>query len=58
MAKKKTKVIEDRLKYALQDFTKNISDKKFKKRVRKAGKILKDGLDLPGSSPNKKSTKK
>ena len=59
MAKKITKVIEARLKYALKDFTKDISDKKFKRHVKKAGKILKEGLELPGSivSEKKKSEK-
>jgi hypothetical protein len=54
MAKKINKVIEDRLMYALEDFTKDISDKKFKKHVRKAGRILRDGLELPVSSAMKK----
>ena len=58
MAKKINKVIESRLMYALEDFTKSISNKKFKKHVRKAGKILKDGLDLPGSSANEKKNSK
>jgi len=58
MAKKIKKVIESRLMYALEVFTKSISDKKFKKHIRKAGKILRDGLGLPGSSANEKKTSK
>jgi len=47
---KKTKAIEARVEYALQDFTRDISDKKFKKHVKKAGKILKAGLELPSTA--------
>ena len=50
MAKKIRKAIEARLEDALADFTRDISDKKFKKHVRKAVKILEDGLELPGSA--------
>jgi hypothetical protein len=51
MAKKITKIIQARVEEALSDFSKDISDKKFKKNLRKAGKILKDGLDLPKDTP-------
>jgi hypothetical protein len=61
MAKKKiTKVIQARVEDALADFSKDISDKKFKKHVKKAGKILQDGLELPeaASAVVKKKAKK
>ncbi len=61
MAKKKiTKVIQARVEDALADFSKDISDKKFKKHVKKAGKILQDGLELPetASAVKKKAKKK
>ena len=59
MAKKITKAIEARLGNALADFNKDISEKKFRKHLRKAGKILKDGLELPGPADNvKKKSKK
>ena len=51
MAKKITKIIQARVEEALSDFSKDISDKKFKKHLKKAGRILKDGLDLPGDMP-------
>ena len=54
MAKKIKKVIEARLERALADFNKDISKKKFRKHVRKAGKILKDGLELPRASKARK----
>ena len=58
MAKKINKVIEARLEDALADFTKDISDKKFRKHVRKAGKILSDGLELPNGMPAEDKTSK
>ena len=58
MAKKINKVIEARLEDALADFDKDISNKKFRKHLKKARKILKDGLQLHASSPNKKKKAK
>ncbi|HVX28135.1 MAG TPA: hypothetical protein VHB70_17435 [Parafilimonas sp.] len=54
MAKKTRKVIEANIEEALEGFDKKITDKKFKKHLKKASKILKDGLELPKSSKTKK----
>ena len=52
MAKKISKVIEARVENALSDLKKDISDKKFRKHLKKAGKILQEGLELPEASTN------
>lgn len=41
--------IEVKIEAALADFAKNTSDKKFKKHIKKAGKILSDGLAIPAA---------
>ncbi len=58
MAKKIRKLIENRVKKALSDLPKDLSDKKFKKHIKKAGKILSDGLELPAPSTKKKKNVK
>jgi len=40
--------VEAKLETALADFSKDVSNKKFKKHIKKASKILSDGLLLPG----------
>ena len=54
MERKLTKTIEARLGQALADLNRDISEKKFRKHLRKAGRILKDGLALPKASANGK----
>ncbi len=54
MSKKIGKLIQARVEEALSDFSKDISDKKFKKHIKKAGKILKDGLALPAANISEK----
>ncbi len=39
--------VEAKLETALADFKKGLSDKKFKKHIKKASKLLSDGLMLP-----------
>ena len=58
MAKKVRKVVEGRVAEVLADLPKGLSEKKFMKHVKKAGKILSDGLTLPDAAPAKKKNKK
>jgi len=44
--------VEAKIDAALADFTKDLSDKKYKKHIKKAAKILSDGLTV-ASSPKK-----
>jgi hypothetical protein len=56
-SKKETrKNIEARLEKALAGLSKDISEKKFRKHLRKAGKILSDGLHIPAKKPAKKKS--
>ena len=41
--------VETKITSALADFTKDLSDKKFKKHIKKAAKILSDGLVVSSS---------
>jgi len=50
--------IETKLTAALADFSKDVSDKKFKKHIKKAAKLLGDGLKptVTKAAPAKKET--
>lgn len=42
--------IEQKIETALAEFAKGISEKKFKKHIKKAAKIVSDGLAMPAAS--------
>ncbi len=50
--------IETKLETALAEFGKGVSEKKFKKHIKKASKLLSEGLDLPAAEPVEKPAKK